>query len=185
VQRRRGRRRAIGLRAPLAPPQGPNQRWSLDFVANPLTTGRRFRILTVVDDFPKESLATVPDTSITGRCLLAELDRFVERRSKPLSIVSDNGGEMTSRAVLQWTMETGIDWRYISPGKPTQNPFIRSFDSKLRDECLNENLFGSLADAISTIEIWRIDYNTIRPHSSIGNNARSLRCDERPHDATG
>ena len=90
VQRRRGRRRAIGVRAPLVLPQGPNQRWSLDFVADQLTTGRRFRILTVVDDFTKESLATVPDTSITGRRLVAELNRIVERRGKPLSIVSDN-----------------------------------------------------------------------------------------------
>jgi putative transposase len=169
VQRRRGRRRAIGVRAPLVLPQGPNQRWSLDFVADQLTTGRRFRILTVVDDFTKESLATVPDTSITGRRLVAELDRLVEQRGKPLSIVSDNGGEMTSRAVLQWTMETGIDWHYIAPGKPTQNAFIESFNSKLRDECLNENLFGSLVDAIETIEAWRVDYNTARPHSSIDN----------------
>lgn len=169
VQRRRGRRRAIGVRAPLVLPQGPNQRWSLDFVADQLTTGRRFRILTVVDDFTKESLAAMPDTSITGRRLVAELDRIVDRRGKPLSIVSDNGGEMTSRAVLQWTMETGIDWHYIAPGKPTQNAFIESFNSKLRDECLNENLFGSLAEAIEKIEAWRIDYNTTRPHSSIGN----------------
>jgi len=169
VQRRRGRRRAIGVRAPLALPQGPNQRWSLDFVADQLTTGRRFRILTVVDDFTKESLATVPDTSITGRRLVAELDKIIERRGKPLSIVSDNGGEMTSRAVLQWTMETGIDWHYIAPGKPTQNAFIESFNGKLRDERLNECLFGTLKEAIDKIEAWRIDYNTTRPHSLIGN----------------
>jgi putative transposase len=169
VQRRRRRRRAIGVRAPLTLPQGPNQRWSLFFVANQLTTRRRFRILTVVDDFTKESLATEPVTSITGRRSVAELDRLVERRGKPLSIVSDNCGEMTIRAALQLTMETGIDWHYIPPGKPTQNAFIESFNSKLRGECLNENLFGSLADAIEKIEAWRIDYNITRPHSSIGN----------------
>jgi len=95
-------------------------------VADQLTTGRRFRILTVVDDFTKESLATVSDTSITGRRLVAELDRIVERRGKPLSIVSDNGGEMTSRAVLQWTMETGIDWHSIARGKTMQSAFIDS-----------------------------------------------------------
>jgi putative transposase len=169
VRRRRGRRRAIGVRAPLTLPQGPNQRWSLDFVADQLTSGRRFRILTVVDDFTKEALATVADTSIGGRRLVEELDRIVERRSKPRSIVSDNGGEMTSRAVLQWTMASGIAWHYIAPGKPTQNAFIEAFNSKLRDECLNENLFVSLHDAIETIEAWRIDYNTRRPHSAIGN----------------
>ena len=131
-------------------------------MADQLTTGRRFRILTVVDDFTKECLATVPDTSITGRRLVAELDKIIERRGKPRTIVSDNGGEMTSRAVLQWTMETGIDWHYIAPGKPTQNGFIESFNSKLRDECLNECLFGSLNDAVEKIEAWRIDYNTSR-----------------------
>lgn len=109
-------------------PQGPNQRWSLDFVADQLTSGRRFRILTVVDDFTKEALATVPDTSIGGQRLVAELDRIAERRGKPRSIVSDNGGEMTSRAVLQWTMASGIDWHYIAPGKPTQNAFIEAFN---------------------------------------------------------
>ncbi len=169
VRRRRGRRRAIGVRAPLTLPQGPNQRWSLDFVADQLTSGRRFRILTVVDDFTKEALATVADTSIGGHRLVAELDRVVERRGKPGSIVSDNGGEMTSRAVLQWTMASGIEWHYIAPGKPTQNAFIEAFNSKLRDECLNENLFVSLLDAIETIEAWRIDYNIRRPHSAIGN----------------
>jgi putative transposase len=169
VRRRRGRRRAIGVRAPLTLPQGPNQRWSLDFVADQLTSGRRFRILTVVDDFTKEALATVADTSIGGRRLVDELDRIVERRGTPRSIVSDNGGEMTSRAVLQWTMATGVEWHYIAPGKPTQNAFIEAFNSKLRDECLNENLFVSLTKAIETIEAWRIDYNTSRPHSAIGN----------------
>jgi putative transposase len=169
VQRLHGRRRAIGGRAPLVLPQGPIQRCPLDFVADQLTTGRRFRILTVVDDFAKESLATVPDMSITGQRLVAELDRLVERRGKPLSIVSDNGGEMISRAVLQWTMETDIDWQYISPGNRTRDAFIESFNSKLRNECLNEKLFGSLVDAIETIESWRIDYNIARPHSSIGN----------------
>ena len=169
VQRRRGRRRAIEVRAKLTLPQEPNQRWSLDFVADQLTSGRRFRILTVVDDFTKESLATIADTSIGGHRLIAELDRIVERRGKPRSIVSDNGGEMTSRAVLQWTMETAINWHYIAPGKPTQNAFIEAFNSKLRDECLNENLFVTLTEAIDTIEAWRIDYNTRRPHSAIGN----------------
>lgn len=155
------------MRVALALPQGPNQRWPLDFVADQFTNGRRFRVVTVVDDFTKEALATVPDTSIGGRRLVAELDRIVERRGKPLSIVSDNGGEMTSGPAM--AMASGIAWHYIAPGKPTQNAFIEAFNSKLRDECLNENLFGSLAEATDTIEAWRIDYNTSRPHSAIGN----------------
>ncbi|MBL8807185.1 MAG: transposase family protein [Rhodospirillales bacterium] len=99
---------------------------------------------------------TVSDTSITGRRLVVELDRIIERRGEPLSIDSDNSGEMTSPVVLQWTMETGINWHYIAPGKSTQPAFIESINSKLRDQCLNDCLFGSLADAIEKIEAWRI-----------------------------
>ena len=113
VRRRRGRRRAVGLRAPILLPQGPNQRWSLDFVADQLASGRRFRILTVVDDFTKESLACVVDTSINGMRLAAELDRIVAIRGKPVLIVSDNGTEMTGRVVLRWSAERGVDWHYI------------------------------------------------------------------------
>ena len=131
MQRRRGRRRAIGVRARLVLPQNPNQRWSLDFVADQLTTGRRFGILTVVDDFTKECSATVPDTSLTGRRRVSELDKIVERRGKPLTIVSENGGEMTSRAVLQWTMETAIDWHYIVPGNPGAVQLCARFSSAL------------------------------------------------------
>jgi len=169
VRRRRGRRRATGLRAPLVVPQGPNQRWSLDFVADQLATGRRFRVLTVVDDFTKESLACMPDTSINGVRLARELDRIVALRGKPALIVSDNGTEMTSRAILRWSAERGIDWHYIAPGKPQQNAFIEAFNSRLRDECLNEHVFISLAEAQRIIEAWRVDYNTGRPHSALGN----------------
>lgn len=140
-----------------------------NFVGDQLTTWRRFRILTVVDDFTKESLATVPDTPITGQRLVAEVDKLIERRARPLSIASDNGGGMTSRVVSQSAMDTGIDWHCIAPGKLTQSAFIESFNSKRRDECLNENPFGSLADAVEKIGAWRFDYNTARPHSSIGN----------------
>jgi putative transposase len=169
VRRRRGRKRATGLRAPLVLPQGPNQRWSLDFVADQLAPGRRFRILTVVDDFTKESLACVPDTSINGVRLARELDLIIAVRGKPMLIVSDNGTEMTSRAVLRWSAERDIDWHYIAPGKPQQNAFIEAFNSRLRDECLNEHVFASLAEAQRIIEAWRIDYNTGRPHSALGN----------------
>lgn len=136
VQRRRGRRRAVGQRAPLALPQGPNQRWSLDFVADQLPSGPRIRILTVVDDFTKECLAAAPDTSVGGGRLVGELDRIIEGRGRPALIVSDNGAEMTGRAVLRWTAEREVDGHYIAPGKPTQNAFIEAFNSRLRDECL-------------------------------------------------
>jgi len=169
VKRRRGRRRAVGQRAPLTLPRGPNQRWSLDFVADQLASGRRIRILTVVDDFTKENLADVPETSIGGARLVAELDRLIFARGKPMTIVSDNGTEMTSRAVLRWAARTGVEWHYIAPGKPTQNAFIESFNSRFRDECLNEHVFATLPEAAEIIEAWRIDYNTNRPHSALGN----------------
>ena len=90
-------------------------------------------------------------------------------RGRPNTIVSDNGTEFTSMAILKWVQETGLDWHYIAPGKPTQNAFIESFNGKLRDECLNENLFGSLGDAKSVLKDWKEDYNHHRPHSSLGN----------------
>jgi len=168
VRRRRGRKRATGTRAPMAVPDGPNQRWSLDFVADSLSWGRRFRILCIVDDFTREALALVVDTSIGGQRLARELDVLIARRGKPWTIVSDNGTEMTSRVMLEWTNRTGVDWHYIAPGKPQQNGFVESFNGKLRDECLNEEVFSSLAEARAVIERWRHDYNHIRPHSAHG-----------------
>jgi putative transposase len=166
VRRRRGRKRATGTRAPMALPDGPNQRWSLDFVADALAWGRRFRILCIVDDFTREALALVVDTSIGGHRMARELDALIARRGRPAMIVSDNGTEMTSRAMLEWANRTGIDWHYIAPGKPQQNGFVESFNGKLRDECLNEEVFASLAEARAVIERWRQDYNTVRPHSA-------------------
>ena len=169
VRRRGGRKRALGTRRPLVVPDRPNQRWSLDFVSDALTDGRRFRILTVVDDHTRENLALVADTSLSGLRVTRELDRLIAERGAPGTIVSDNGTEFTSMAILRWVQETGIDWHYIAPGKPTQNAFIESFNGKLRDECLNETLFSSLAEARSTLEEWQEDYNTHRPHSALGN----------------
>lgn len=168
VRRRRGRKRATGMRAPMTLPDGPNQRWSLDFVADSLSWGRRFRILCIVDDFTREALALVVDTSIGGQRMARELDTLVARRGRPATIVSDNGTEMTSRAILEWTNRTGLDWHYIAPGKPQQNGFVESFNGKLRDECLNEEVFATLAEARVVIERWRHDYNHIRPHSAHG-----------------
>jgi putative transposase len=165
--RRRGRRkRALGTRTPMVVPHAINQRWSLDFVSDTLSDGRRFRILCVVDDFSRECLATVVDTSLGGVRVVRELERLATERAVPQEVVSDNGTELTSGAVLRWA--TGrLAWHYIEPGKPVQNAFIESFNSKLRDECLNEHLFLSLAGARETIEAWRHDYNYLRPHGSL------------------
>tara|TARA_B110000977_G_C10937355_1_gene439493 strand:+ start:118 stop:957 length:840 start_codon:yes stop_codon:yes gene_type:complete len=169
VRRRGGRKRALGTRKPMVLPDGPNQRWSLDFVSDALTDGRRFRILAVVDDFSRENLVLIADTSLSGQRVARELDRVIAERGMPKTIVTDNGIEFTSMAILKWVQDTGIDWHYIAPGKPQQNGFIESFNGKLRDECLNETLFGTLHDARQTLEEWQEDYNWRRPHSALGN----------------
>ena len=151
----------------MAIPQGPNQRWSLDFVSDALANSRRFRILTVVDDFSRECLALVVDNSLSGVRVARELDQITLMRGAPCMVVSDNGTELTSRAILGWQEERSVEWHYIAPGKPTQNGFIESFNGRLRDECLNEHLFTNLVEARRIIEAWKIDYNTRRPHSSL------------------
>ena len=169
VRRRGGRKRALGTRSSLSIPQGPNQRWSLDFVSDTLTDSRRFRMLAVVDDYTRECLTLVADTSLSGVRVGRELDVIIARRGSPRTIVSDNGTEFTSMAILRWSQEAGIDWHYIAPGKPTQNAFIESFNGRLRDELLNETLFSSLDHARDALADWKDDYNTVRPHSAIGN----------------
>jgi putative transposase len=167
VRKRGGRKRALGTRAPMAVPQGRNQRWSIDFVADTLVSGRRFHILTLVDDFTRECLGLVVDTSLTGQRVVRELDRIAELRGYPCMLVSDNGTELTANAILAWQQEHAVEWHYIAPGKPMQNGFVESFNGRLRDECLNEHLFTSLMEAREIIEEWRIDYNTNRPHTSL------------------
>jgi putative transposase len=168
VRRRGGRKRAIGTRRPMVTPLAADQRWSLDFISDQLTDGRRFRILAVVDDCTRECLALVADTSLSGRRVARELDDIVRRRGRrPEMIVSDNGTELTSNAILSWADETGVSWHYIAPGKPQQNGFIESFNGRLRDELLNETLFRSLPHARAVLEVWRRDYNEERPHSKL------------------
>lgn len=169
VRRRGGRKRALGTRKPMELPDGPNQRWSLDFVNDAFTDGRRFRILTVIDDYTRENIGLVADTSLSGQRVARELGQILAERGLPNTIVSDNGTEFTSMAILKWVQDTGVDWHYIAPGKPQQNGFIESFNGKLRDECLNENLFSSLSDAREVLECWQHDYNHQRPHSALGN----------------
>ncbi len=168
VRRRGGRKRALGVRAPMAVPDRPNARWSLDFVHDQMTDGRRFRILGVVDDCTRECLALVPDTSISGQRVARELDAVVARRGAPVAIVSDNGTELTSNAILAWSDEHSIAWEYIQPGKPVQNAFAESFNGRLRDELLNQTLFRSIRHAREVLAAWRADYNRERPHSSLG-----------------
>ena len=169
VRRRGGKKRALGTRKPVVFPDGPNQRWSLDFVSDALTDGRRFRVLAVVDDFSRENLVLVADTSLSGQRVARKLDQSIAERGMPKTIVSDNGTEFTSMAILKWVQDTGVDWHYIAPGKPQQNGFVERFNGKLRDECLDETLFGTLGDARATLDEWQEDYNWRRPHSALGN----------------
>ena len=127
VRKRSGRKRALGVRAPLGLPSRPNERWSLDFVADCLTGGRRFRILAIVDDCTRECLALIADTSLSGARVSRELDAVIaRRRAKTRTCVSDNGTELTSMAILTWSKASGVDWHYIQPGKPVQNAFATS-----------------------------------------------------------
>lgn len=171
VRKRKSRRRAIGTRAPILAEARVNARWSLDFVHDQFARGRRFRILNVVDDVTRECLAAIPDTSISGRRVARELTTLIERRGKPQMIVSDNGTEFTCNTILSWARGHGVEWHYIAPGRPMQNGTIESFNGRMRDELLNESLFIDLDQACQIIGAWAADYNTARPHSSLGYKA--------------
>jgi len=168
---RRRKRKRIGPfeRKPLPKPTAANISWSMDFVADGLIGGRRLRCLTIVDDCTRECLAIEVDTSITGLRVQGVLDRLAESRGLPQSITVDNGPEFDGKVLDQWAYRTGVQLSFIRPGKPNENAYIESFNGKFRDECLNEHWFISLAHARSVIEAWRIEYNTERPHSSLGN----------------
>jgi putative transposase len=167
VRRRCGRERATGTRSRMAIPQEPGQRWSLDFVSDVLAWGRRFRVLAVVDDFTREALALVVDTSISVARVARELDKLIATLAR-LPSSSATTARLTSKVVLEWTNRTKIDWHYIAPGKPQQNAFVEAFNARFRDECINEEVFASPAEARALIERWRRDYNTARPHSAHG-----------------
>lgn len=167
VRKRRARRRAIGVRAPILVEAKPNARWSLDFVHDQFANGRRYRVLNVIDDVTKQCLGAIADTSISGHRVARELTILIEQHGKPGMIVSDNGTELTSNAIFAWTKEHRINWHYIAPGKPMQNGFVESFNGRMRDELLNETLFFGLAHAKQEIAAWISDYNHQRPHSAL------------------
>jgi putative transposase len=168
VRKRKARRRAVGTRAPILIAPRANARWSLDFVHDQFANGRRFRVLNIVDDVTRECLAAIPDTSISGGRVARELTALIGTRGKPGMIVSDNGTEFTSNAVLTWAAAHRLDWHYIAPGKPMQNGFVESFNGRMRDELLNESLFFGVDHARKELASWVADYNTERPHSALG-----------------
>ncbi len=166
--RRKRRKRIAGLRrATLAPPLAPNERWSMDFVSDALSNGRRFRVLNIVDDYSKLAPAIEVDTSLPGLRVIRTLERAIELHGKPKMIVMDNGPEFTCKALDQWAWSRGIALHWIDPGKPIQNAFVESFNGRFREECLDQHHFVSIDDARALIESWRDDYNSIRPHTSL------------------
>lgn len=165
--RRRKRKRVAVPRTPLPTPTRANERWSMDFVSDALADGRKFRSLTLVDDCTRECPAIEVDTSLPGERVVRVLDRIAAERGYPTSIVCDNGPEFRGEALDKWAHHHGVHLNFIDPGKPIQNAYIESFNGRFRDECLNENWFVSLADARDTIEAWRVDYETARPHSGL------------------
>jgi putative transposase len=165
--RRRRRKRVAMPRTPLPSIRGANERWSMDFVSDALSDGRRFRALTIVDDFTRESPAIEVDTSLPGDRVVRVLESLATTRGLPKAIVCDNGPEFRGEVLDQWAERRGVALQFIQPGKPIQNAFAESFNGRFRDECLNENWFLSLVDARRTIEAWRMDYNVARPHSGL------------------
>jgi putative transposase len=169
LRRKRRRKLPAVARVALSVPQGPNERWSMDFIHDQLATGRRFRCLTLVDDFTRQCLAIHVDTSIGGTSVVAVLQRLALSGRLPKAITVDNGPEFTGKALHLWAQRSGVALHHIQPGKPMQNAFIESFNGTFRDDCLNQHWFGSLAEARLLIEHWRShDYNHLRPHSSLG-----------------
>jgi putative transposase len=169
VRTKRRKRLAKRPRVEMPVPDAPTQRWSMDFVSDQLATGRRFRILNVVDDYTRECVLQVVDFSISGERVARALNGLADTDGLPVQIVSDNGPEFTSKAMFLWAQQSGVKLHFIQPGKPTQNAFVESYNGKFRDACLNEHWFVTIADARRHIETWRIHYNTVRPHSSLGN----------------
>jgi putative transposase len=174
VQRVRHAKRAAHVRVPLSGAVKPNQRWSMDFVSDRLVDGRWFRILTVVDQYTRECLCAYADRSQTGEKVVERMKHLVAARGVPESITTDNGGEFAGQAMDAWAHQAGVKLDFIRPGRPVQNGYIESFNGRLRDECLNETLFTSLAHAREVLAIWKDDYNTVRPHSGLGNLAPSI-----------
>ena len=167
--RRRPRKRVAVSRG-VQPTVGsqPNDCWCLDFVSDALASGRQIRALAVLDTCTREALTIEVDTSLPGARVVRALDQLIHDRATPKAIVLDNGPELTSQVLDQWAYQHHVELQFIDPGKPTQNAFIESFNSRFRDECLNAHWFTSLADAQVLIEAWRIDYNHCRPHSALG-----------------
>ena len=168
IRRRKRRRKVAAVRVPLPAPSRPNQVWAMDFVHDVTDGGRRLRIFAVIDTFTRECLALEVDRSFSGHRVVRALGRVVRERGLPDGITTDNGPEFAGTALNAWAFKHGVKIDYIKPGKPQQNGYIESFNASLRDECLNEEIFLSLEDAVAKLGEWHYDYNVGRPHGSLG-----------------
>lgn len=168
VRVRRRKKLPVPERQPLLRPQQPNEVWSMDFVFDELASGRRIKTLTVVDDCSKEAIRIAADTSMPALYVTRLLDQAKAERGLPKVIRTDNGPEFAGRVMQSWAASNGVELRFIQPGKPVQNAYIESFNSRLRDECLSQHWFASLSHMRSVIDNWRDDYNHHRPHSALG-----------------
>ena len=164
---KRRRKQASAVRVPLPKPTGPNEVWSMDFVWDWVRSGRKLKILNVIDDYTRECVAIEVDFGINGRRVIRALERAIEERGKVAAIRSDNGPEFVGNAMDGWAYGNGIKLDFIRPGKPNDNAYVESFNDKFRKECLNDNQFLTLAEAQTIIETWRKDYNEQRPHYSL------------------
>jgi putative transposase len=169
LRRKRRRKGAAGIRVVMTSAIRPNEHWSMDFVSDSIVTGRRFRALTIVDDYSRECPAIEVDTSLGGARVVSVLERLSETRGLPEAITIDNGPEFTGKVLDEWAYRKGVKLNFIRPGKPIENAYAESFNGRLRDECLNTNWFLNLKHARNIIEDWRKDYNQVRPHSSLKN----------------
>jgi putative transposase len=169
VRMRMRQKKRRGLHRGAVPPaSGRNEYWSMDFVHDQLVTGRAFRVLTVIDQWSRESVLLEANVALTGRSVVDALEAVSADRTLPKAITVDHGTEFTSKALDEWAYRRGIALDFIRPGKPVENAFIESFNGRLRDECLNVYSFESIAHAQHLIEAWRRDYNDRRPHGALG-----------------
>ena len=164
---RRRKKYASLLRTEIPRPEHPNHIWSMDFMKDALSSGRKIKVLPIVDEYSKKCFAIEVDTSINGRRVCEVLNRIAFTQGLPEIIMIDNGPEFIGKVLDEWAYRRGIKLFFITPGKPVENCYMESFNGKFRDECLNEHWFTSLEQARKEIELWRIDYNTERPHSSL------------------
>lgn len=168
LRTKKKKKRISQSRLKLSLPQKPNERWGMDFMSDRFENGRRFRVLTIVDLFTRECPKILTGISLTAEKVVACLEKLRKCGHLPEAITVDNGPEFISKKLDSWAYYFGVKMDYIRPGKPVDNAFIESFNGRLRDECLNTHLFYSLEDARLKIESWRLDYNKVRPHISLG-----------------